>query len=148
MSYHEKENIVNIFSSLLITAIYALAIYHRHLDGRIDLTTDFRSWGVIFLVFLGVSIVARIIIMIIFSIINTIATREENIPAPDERDRLIKLKGVRNSHYAFASTIWTGFIFLAVGLPVYWLVIIFIISGLIAELVDNGSQLYYHRKGI
>lgn len=148
MSYHEKENIVNIFSSLLITAVFALGVYQRQLDGRIDLTENLSSWGKIFLIFIGVSIVARIIIMIVFNIINTIATREEKIPAPDERDRLIKLKSTRNSYYTFSSTIWTGFIFLAVGLPVYWLFLIFILSGLIAELVDNGSQLYYHRKGV
>ena len=71
-------------SGILITAIYAWIVYQRHLQGSIDLTTDYKSWGVVFLIFIGVSIVARIIIMIIFHIINAIATREEDVPENTE----------------------------------------------------------------
>ena len=66
MSYQEKQNIVNILSGLLITVIYAIIIYQRQLQGRFDLTEDFSKWGVLFLIFIGVSVVARIIIQIIF----------------------------------------------------------------------------------
>jgi hypothetical protein len=89
MSYQEKKNIVNIFSGLLITAIYAIMVIQRHQQGRIDLTEDYCAWGVTFLIFIGVSIVARIIIYIVFHIINAIATREQEIPVEDERDKII-----------------------------------------------------------
>ena len=148
MSYQEKKNIVNIFSSLLITAIYARIVYQAHLAGTIDLKVDFSSWGKIFLIFIGVSILARIIIYIVFHILNAIATREEDIPAEDERDSLIKLKSTRNSHYTFIFSFVCGFVLLAFGLPVYGMFITFIVSGLIAELVDEGSQLYFYRKGV
>lgn len=148
MSYREKENIINIFSGLLITAIFAWEVYQRHLDGRIDLTDDFQLWGKIFLIYAGVSIVARIIIYIIFHIINAIATREQDIPAEDERDNLIKLKAIRNSHYTFVVGFMVAIIALAIGLPAYSLFIIFVLSGVISELIDNGSQIYYYRKGI
>ena len=80
MHYQEKQNIVNIISGLLITGIYSIIIYNRQMDGIIDLTSDYSKWGIIFLIFIGVSIVARIIIMIIFHIINAIATREMETP--------------------------------------------------------------------
>lgn len=148
MSYQEKQNIINIFSGLLITSIFAVIVYQRHLDGRIDLTQDFKTWGIIFLIFIGVSIVSRIIIYIIFHIINAIATREEDIPAEDERDKLVKLKSTRNSHYAFTIGMMISIIALAIGMPVYGILIAFVISGLISEIVDNASQIYYYRKGI
>ncbi len=148
MSYPEKESIINIFSGLLITSIFSWIIYQRHLNGNFDLTTDFKTWGVIFLIFMGVSIVARIIIYIIFHIINTIATQETDLPVTDERDKLIKLKATRNSHYAFMLSFIFGFILLAVGWPVYTLFIVFVVSGLISEIVENGSQLYYYRRGV
>lgn len=148
MSYREKENIVNILSSILITGIYAWIIYQKQLAGTIDLTDDFQKWGVIFLIFAGISIVARIIIYIIFSIINTIITREEKIPKEDERDKLIKLKATRNSSYSFSIGFFMAILALAVGLPAYWLFILFVISGVISELIDNGSQMYYYRKGV
>jgi uncharacterized membrane protein len=148
MSYQERMNIVNIVSGLLITPIYAWIVYQRHLQGRFDLTDDFKTWGIIFLVFMGVSIVARIIIYIIFHILNAIATREEDIPGEDERDKLVKLKSTRNSHYAFSISMVLGFVLLAAGMPIYGLFIVFIISGLFSEIVDNGSQIFYYRKGL
>ena len=148
MSYQEKQNIVNIFSGLLITIIYALMVYQRHQQGQFDLTEDFRSWGRIFLVFIGISVVVRIIIQIIFHIINAIATREEDVPVEDERDQLIKLKATRNSYYAFTSGFVLSVLGLAVGMPVHWIFVAFVGFGLIAEILDNGSQIYYYRKGI
>ena len=148
MSYQEKQNIVNIFSGLLITIIYAIIVYQRHLEGRFDLTADFDKWGVLFLVFIGVSVVARIIILIIFHIINAIATRKEDVPEEDERDKLVKLKAIRNSYYAFASGFVLSVIGLAVGMPVYGIFIAFVGFGLIAEIIDNASQIYYYRKGV
>jgi len=148
MSYQEKQNIVNIFSGLLLTIIYAWLVYQRHLEGNFDLTEDFKTWGIIFLVFIGISIVVRIIIQIIFHIINAIATREEKVPADDERDQLIKLKATRNSYYAFTSGFVLSVLGLAVGMPVHWIFIAFVITGLMAEILDNGSQIYYYRKGV
>ena len=148
MSYQEKQNIVNIFSGLLITITYALIVYQRHLQGRFDLTEDFSKWGVIFLVFIGVSIVARIIILIVFHIINAIATREEKTPVEDERDKLVKLKAIRNSYYAFTSGFVLSVMGLALGMPVYGIFIAFVGFGLIAEIIENGSQIYYYRKGV
>ena len=143
MSYQERQNIVNIISGVLITAIYAWIVYQRQLEGSIDLTVDYKTWGIVFLIFIGVSIVARIIIMIIFHIINAIATRDEVIPSEDERDKLIKLKATRNSHYVFTSGFTMSIIALAAGMPVYILFIVFVVTGLISEIIDNASQICY-----
>jgi hypothetical protein len=148
MGYREKESIVNIFSGILITAVYGWIVYQRHLEGRFDLTEDLNKWGNVFLIFIIVSVVARIVIYIIFHIINAIATREEDIPVEDERDKLIKLKATRNSHYVFSGGFVLAIIGLSLGMPVYLIFIVFIISGLLSEIVDNGSQIYYYRKGI
>lgn len=148
MSYREKESLVNIFSSILITTIFAWIVYQRQLNGSIDLTQDYSTWGTLFLIFMGVSIVARIIIYIIFHILNAIATREDDIPKEDERDKIIKLKSTRNSHYTFSFGLMLSFLALAIGMPVYGIFIAFIISGLISEVVENCSQLYFYRKGV
>ncbi len=148
MSYREKENIINIFSGLIITGVFAWVIYQRHQNGLIDLTDDFQTWGKLFLIYAGVSIVARIIIYIIFHIINAIATRVEKIPDEDERDKLIKLKALRNSHYSFVVGFFMAIVVLAVGMPTYSIFIVFVISGVISEIIDNGSQMYFYRKGV
>ena len=148
MSYQEKQNIVNIFSGLLITAIYALLIIKRQQEGNFDLREDFDTWGIIFLIYIAASIVVRIIIQIVFHIINAIATREEKVPVTDERDKLITLKATRNSYYVFTSGFVLSVMSLALGMPVYGIFIAFVATGLLAEIIDNGSQIYYYRKGI
>ena len=148
MSYQEKQNIVNIFSGLLITAIYALLILKRQQEGNFDLREDFDTWGIIFLIYIAASIVVRIIIQIVFHIINAIATREEKVPVTDERDKLITLKATRNSYYVFTSGFVLSVMSLAIGMPVYGIFIAFVATGLLAEIIDNGSQIYYYRKGI
>jgi len=148
MTYQEKQNIVNIFSGLLVTGIYAWMIYQRQLQGRFDLSEDFSQWGVVFLIFIGISIVVRIMIQIIFHILNAIATREQEVPVEDERDKLVKLKATRNSYYAFTGGFVLSVLALALGMPVYGMFIAFVVFGLIAEIIDNGSQIYYYRKGI
>ena len=148
MSYQEKENVVNIFSGLLITLVYAWIVYQKQLAGVYNLTEDFKQWGVVFLLFVGVSVVARIIIYMVFHIINAIATRNDKIPVKDERTKLITLLGTRNAHYVFSGGFVMGILGLAVGFPPYTIFIVFILSGLLAEIVDNSTQLYFHRKGL
>lgn len=148
MTYQEKKNIVNIISALLISGIYALIVFQRHQAGRFDLTQDYHKWGIIFLVFIGVSIAARIVIYIIFHIVNAIATREEDIPVTDERDKLVELKGTRNFHYTFSIGFALAFISLALGTTPVFLFIAFFACCLLGDIVSNISQIYYYRKGI
>ena len=148
MSYQEKQSVVNIFSGIAIAVIYALIVYQRHLEGRFDLTQDFEKWGVIFLIFMGVSIVARIIIYIIFHIFNAIATREDDIPVEDERDKIIKLKSTRNAYVTFSVGMMLSFLGLAIGMPVYYLFVAFVGAGLLSEIIENTSQIIYYRKGV
>ena len=148
MTYQERQSIVNILSGILIAAIYGWIVYQKHLEGQFDLSQDFQKWGYLFLIFMAVSIVARIIIYIIFHIINAIASREEDVPDDDERDKLIKLKAARNSHYAFSIPFIGAFIGLAAGMPIWGIFIAFLISGLLSEIVENLSQIYYYRKGV
>jgi hypothetical protein len=146
MLYHEKQNYVNIFSGILITAVFALIVYNKQMAGIIDLTGDYRLWGYLLLIFVGVSVVARIIIQIVFHIINVIITREEDIPKKDERDKMIALKATRNAFYSLSGVLLTLIILLALGVPINAVFIAFIIGGLVTEIVENSSQIYYYRR--
>ncbi len=148
MSYREKESIVNIFSGILITAIFAWVVYQRHLAGDFDLINDYSQWGTILLYFMGISVAARIVIYIIFNIFNVIATGEEELPVTDERDKLINLKGTRNAYYTFSVGMLLGFLSLAVGMPVFTVFGAFIISALLGEIVENCTKICLYRKGV
>ena len=147
VTYQEKRAIVSLFSMVLISAIYFLYVSQRYPDGDAYSKAVFQFWGSTILILVPVSIVANIIIYIVFSIINTIATQETEPSVSDERDHLIELRTTRNAMFVFI----TGF-FLAMGSVAFDMIpsvmfIIIIVSGLTGSIVAEVSNLYYYRRG-
>ncbi len=104
-------------------------------------------WAETLLILMPVTIAAKIIIHIIFSISNTIATREK-IPPMDERDKLIELRSSQIGKYVFGLGFIASMATLVMGMSVNAMFIVIIASGILSEILDNGFQLYYFRKGI
>lgn len=147
MSYHEKRAIVNVLSSVLITAGYSVYLYLRYLAGGGEFINDARFWAKAFLVFIPISIVANIVISIVFVIHYRITTREEEPSITDERDKLIELKGNRNALYVFSIGVVLAMVMLALGMPIYAMFITLIYSGLLSSVVDEFTQFYLYRRG-
>lgn len=147
MSYQEKKSILNMISSLLISGIYFWYIFQGNPTAGMSSDELLYFWGKSILILIPVSIVARILIAIVFAIGNTVATREK-IPATDERDKLIELKSLQNSRYMFAFGFILAMVALTMNMSVNVMFIIIVLAGMISEIVENVSQLYFYRKGI
>jgi hypothetical protein len=147
MSYQERRSLVNLISIILITVVYSAYMIQRYPEGSAYSPEIFHFWGAFSLILIPVSVIARIIIYIIFHIINAIATREEEPPITDERDKMVELKAAQNSLYVFA----VGFILamgvLVIGMPPAAMFIILICSGVASEMVGDISQFYFYRRG-
>lgn len=147
MSYQERRAIVSILSSLLITAVYSAYMAQRYPAAEAYSPEIFRFWGAFFLILIPVSIVAQIIIYILFSIVNTVATQEQEPSITDERDRLIELKATRNSLVMFTAGFLVGMVAVALGQPPAVMFTIFVFAGVLAELASELSQFYFYRRG-
>jgi len=147
MSFQEKRNIVNIISTLLISGIYFWYVFQSHPEASMSTDELLSFWATTLLILIPVTIVAKIIIHIVFSIMNTIGTNE-NEPRLDERDKLIELKTTRNANYIFAIGFVLAMGALAMDMSVNVMFIVIICSGILSEIFGNVSQLYYYRKGI
>lgn len=147
MSYQEKRAIVSLISSVLITGLYSVYMAQRYPDASPYSAEVFRFWGSFVLILIPVSIVARIIIYIVFSIINTITTQEELPSITDERDRLIDLKATRNSFYIFILGFLLAMVSLVAGMSPTVMFIILICSGAVSEIVSDISQFIFYRRG-
>jgi Na+/H+ antiporter NhaD/arsenite permease-like protein len=147
MSYQEKRAIVNFVGSIVITALYSAYMVQRYPQVSPYSIEIFRFWGAFFVILIPVSIVAKIIVYMVFHIINAIATREEKLPITDERDKLIELRSQTIGGYVFI----IGFILavgsLVVDTPPTVMFIILLISGMMTELVSDISQFYFYRRG-
>jgi hypothetical protein len=147
MSYQERRSIVNLISTILISVLYSAFMIQRYPASDAYSPDVFRFWGAFFLILIPVSIVAKIVIYIVFAIINAIATREQELPITDERDKQIETKATMKSHYVFV----VGFILamgsLAINTPPAIMFVILLLSGIVSELVSEISQFYFYRRG-
>lgn len=148
MSFQEKRNIVSLFTTLLIFSIYSMYVFQKYQEGSFHTSNEFSFWGAFILILIPVSIVAKVIIHIVFSIINTVATKEKEPLITDELDKLIALKSTRNSHYGFIIGFLLSLIPLVMDQPPYVMFIILIGSGLLSEVVGISTQLYLYRRGV
>jgi hypothetical protein len=147
MSYHEKRAIVNVLTSVLVTAIYSVYLYIRYLAGGGEFANDPVFWAKAFLVFIPISIVANIIVAIIFTIHYRLTTHEEEPSITDERDKLIELKGSRIALFVFSIGVVLSMVTLVAGMPISAMFITIIYSGLLSSVVDEITQFVLYRRG-
>lgn len=154
MTYNEKKSVTNIFSSLFITVAYVIVIYQKYLNGLLDDSNIFRFWAIIILIFIPISIIARIIIMIIFHILESIVQAsqgksiDDEIDIVDERDKFIQMKAYATTMYIFI----VGFILALVtqlfDISNHVFFIVLIIAGLITDLVSELLIIRSYKRGV
>ncbi|WP_373228703.1 hypothetical protein [Cohnella sp.] len=148
MSYQEKKNIVSLASTILIFGFYCLYVFQRYQVGSMDTTDTFKFWGAVILILIPVTIVAKIIIDIVFNIIYRITTKEAEPSFADELDKLIELKATRYSHYVFVLgfLLAMGSLVLEIQPSVMFIILIF--SGFVSEVVGTITKLYCYQRGV
>ncbi len=148
MYYQEKKSIVNIISTLLIYGIYYWIVYQEYSARSMSHEEELQYWGKTMLLIIPIAIVSKIIVHIIFSVTNQLVTRERQPCFEDERDRIIALTSTRNAFMIFGFGFVGALGAIAYGMPLHSMFIFMIVAGLLSDLFDNLSQLYFHRKGI
>ncbi len=149
MTYQEKKSIISLISTILIFfGSYCLYMYPRYPDGSPELSETFHYWGSFVLVLMLVSIVAHIIISIIFNIFLRMATGEKEPAFEDELDKLIGLKSNRNSFAVFILGFLLAMGSLVIDKPSQVMFLILILSGFIADVTGSITKLYHYRKGV
>ena len=148
MTYQEKKSIVSLISAILIFVSYCLYMYPRYPEEGLESMETFRYWGSFVLILTVFSIVAHIIISILFNIVFRMTTKEREPKFADELDKLIELKAFRNSFFVFI----LGFI-LAMGSliiyqPLQVMFVILIASGFISDVTGSATKLYHYRRGV
>ena len=132
----------------MINALYFSYVFKWDQQARFGSPDEFKFWGAVLLTLIVVSIVARIIIFIVFAIINTIATREEMPKIEDELDKLIELKSTRNSMVIFGIGFVSALVTLVLDMPPTNMFVVMVFAGILSEVTSSLSSLYYYRRGV
>lgn len=148
LTYQEKKSIVTLVSGILIFILYCLYMYPQYPEGSADLSTILHYWGSFVLVLTGVTVVAHIIISIVFNIIFRMTTGEKEPTFEDELDRLIRLKSIRNSFAVFVLGFLLAMGSLVIDQPLKVMFIILIAAGFLSDMTGSLSRLYHYRKGV
>jgi hypothetical protein len=147
MSAHERQAIVSLLTTLLLAVFFAVYVLPRYPAGDPYAPEVFHFWGLAFVVLVPVSIVANVVVSILFSMIYAMATRQKASSFADERDKFIELRALRNALYVFITGFSLAMGSLAIGMPPSVMFIILLCSGYGSGVVGSISQLYLYRQG-
>ncbi|MCU0481555.1 MAG: hypothetical protein MUE54_10135 [Anaerolineae bacterium] len=148
MFYQERREGVYLISNIFVSVVYLGFVLQQYQALGLSSENDLRFWGTSILIFIPVQIVTRILIHIIFSIMNTVVTKEEEPTIIDEFDKLIELKSARNFYHTFMFGFVLAMGALALNQSSSVMALILMITIIIAGFVGDISQLYYYRKGV
>lgn len=160
MSYQEKKTVTTIFTTLLVLGAYCLYAFGAH--GPAATAPDsLKAWAGAMLIFVGVSIVATIVIQIVFHILLSvsIAVKEsvhgnkdvdKAIKADmveDERDKHIELKADKVGYILGGMGFLLGLIALLLDYSAVVMINILYFSFTAGSLAESIARLVFYRKG-
>jgi hypothetical protein len=147
MTFQEKKSLVYIATATLIFIYFWLNIFSQHPGPEVSAAALLHFWGSAFLRWIGVQIAANIITHILFSITNTILTKEKEPSLRDERDKLFDLKIARNSSTVFMLGFLLAMIPPLLGMPPVVMFNVLVISLLIAQIFGSLTEFFLYRRG-
>ena len=148
MEFQEKRSMVNLITTPLLFIIYYLYVYAQYQSLAVASGTDISFWAKYILILMPVMIIPKIIIYIIFAIINKIMTGDKITDMEDEMDKLIDLKASRNGSIVFMIGFMLAMVALVSGWSAHSMFIIILGSFLVSGIFGEASMFYYYRKGV
>ncbi|WP_276352048.1 hypothetical protein [Cohnella caldifontis] len=148
MSYQEKKHTVSLFSAILVFGIYFGIVYSRYEGANLEGAELLRFWGAAMLILIPVTIVARMIIEMIFIIVNKISTKESPPSYTDELDKIIELKALRVNFFVFILGFFLAMGALVLQMTITSMFVILLFSGFVSEAAGILWRLYLYRKGV
>ncbi len=150
MSYQEKNITVELTSYVLILGFYLVSWLQMYQTEGLIPAKIFSLWIIVIVVTILVNIVASILTNIVLTIVQAIKTKtkpDERFIA-DERDKMIGLKGMRNSYITFSVGVFLSMLTFVLGQPPLVMFSLIVFSAILAEIIGDFSQLYFYRRGV
>lgn len=150
MTHKEKENIVGLISTILISVPYFAHVYSSYQSQNLTTAEELKFFATAILVLIPIRIVAQIVIYILFTIAKAIVTRTDKLDPEtvDERDFLIDLKGERVAHFTFLFGFLGSIVALATNSSIGVFFGILLVTGFASELFGILTKIYYYNKGV
>ncbi|MDO9099622.1 MAG: hypothetical protein Q7V53_02605 [Caldisericota bacterium] len=161
MPYQSKKTITSMVTGLLVLAAYCIYAFGRYSSGAIA-EGNLKFWAGTMLVFIGIGVVATIILQIIFHIALSIGIavkdracdekeidmRIEATVIEDEMDKLIELKSSQIGFVLAGVGFVSALILLVLGYSTVVMLNVMFLSYLVGSLMEGAASLYFYGKGV
>ncbi|KKQ35473.1 MAG: hypothetical protein US52_C0024G0007 [candidate division WS6 bacterium GW2011_GWA2_37_6] len=158
MSYQEKRTITSTVSGIVMLIAYSIFAISKYNSD--DTNFDLKDWATTMLIFIGIGIVAIIIIQIVFHILLSISIAireherddkeiEKRIKAEiveDERDNIIEMKAARISFMLTGIGFMISLFLVVFNYSAITMLNTIFFSFLIGSILEGFIQIYYYRK--
>ncbi len=163
MSYQEKRTLLSIIISVLMIVSYSIYAFGK---AGMEHMNDLQFWAKTILIFIGIGIIAMIILQIVFHILMAISKAirqklsenevdEEEIgrsmrveTSEDEMDKMIELKSNRYGYTIMGLGFMAGLIAIAFGASAVAMLNILFFSTWVGSFVEALMQIRYYRRGV
>jgi hypothetical protein len=165
MSYQEKRVGITIFVGLLVILSYGFYAFFNYRNDKI-IIDDLSTWASMILIFIGIGIIATIVVQILFHITHSIfiaikekknnpdMTNEElekiikQTMVTDEMDKLVELKSMRVGFIVSGIGFVLSLLFVLTGYSAAIMINIMFLAFSIGSIGEGCAQLFYYKKGI
>ena len=163
MSFKEKKTLMSLITSTLLLVAYCIYAFG---EAGMQHQNDLAFWARTILIFIGIGIVALIIIQILFHVLMAISQavqqkmKDETIDdkeieksieremVEDEMDKLIELKATKIGYVIMGAGFVAGLVAIAFGAFAVALLNILFLSTWLGSFLEGLMQIRYYRRGI
>lgn len=147
MSYQERRAAASLISTVMGSTFYFADVLGRyHAGGGAE--NEFAFWGAAILLYVPAMVVFKVIVQIIFVILNAIVTRSEEPDITDEFDRLVDMKSTTLFSYMFMAGFMLSMAALVAGYAPAAMFVILLMSMLAAGSMLDIAQVVMYRRGL
>ena len=151
MALGVQKAIFNIITSIFIMGGYGIYVFVINREESMAQINEAQFWGKFMLTMIIVTIILKIALYIIFTIVRKMRNMEadiEDIDFMDEYDKQIEMKSERRGNHVFVFGLIASMVPIAMGYPLSSMFIILISSGFIGGVLGDVWKIYFYKKGI
>lgn len=148
MTYGGRNTIVALFTNLGVMGFFSWRLWLLHQDGALDGPEGLAVWAKNALWIIPASVVATILLSIVFNVLFAVVTREEKPSfVVDERDEAFRIKALMATIVVASAGFILALVALAVGREALVAFNIILAAFALGDLSGSLVKLYLYRRG-
>jgi len=129
-------------------------MYQKYLNGSLDDSNIFKFWAIIILVYLPLMVLTKIIMLVVFHIIEAIVLKAkgrnimDEVDITDERDKFIQMKSYNKTIYVFMVGFIIALFTQLFDISHHIFFFVLVVTGIVADVFSEILIIRSYRRGV